>query len=740
MLATESSPRVVAQPEPEPPRNPYPGLRPFEKEDADLFFGRETHIDELLARLAQHRFVAVVGPSGCGKSSLTRAGLIPALLDGMLPGASHAWAVGIMRPGGKPEQALRDCLTSLLPPPPVIEAPPSSISAELPADAAEGFDAPRFYLQNALDGSRDALARAAAQLVVGSNADNVLLLVDQFEEVFRFNRRPGDETEWYERSNSFVQQLLAAVAESSQGPRGNVYVVLTMRDEFVGRCAVFPGLAEAMNQGLYLVPRLTRAQLADAVRLPAKCGGRAVSSGLAERVVNDSISVQDELPVLQHAMMRTWLTLEPAATEVTLDDYRGVGSVQRALDVHGNEIVGLQRNGERNRNLSAEEFRLCELVFKRLTLDSGDESTRAPASLQELADVAGVTPKDRSLLRVLDLFRASECQFLSPSPKLSPQLKPDTEIDLTHEAILRTWLVLKHWASDERKDAGVYRRLLDGALQWEKSPSSSMPLREPQLSSVLSWWSEHQPSAAWAARYHPAPTRLAQDGLEQYTEKRGQTAVPRHAELHEAAWRFLKRARDERDTEHALEQQRKEDEDRRKRAELRNRLLNYILGPALLILGIASLFALMASRAKSEAASQAADAARKETEVAKTTSKANAALAEASRLRAEAKEKEADAAQASERSARDELAAREALGAAEEQLKTKVRQLEKAERKAVVEADAARQQAARAQKEADAATAELGKLASINERSKELDGKLNTCRAELASCARAKAP
>ena len=69
--------------------SPYPGLRPRERGEADIFFGREEHVDKLLAKLGERRFLAVIGPSGCGKSSLVRAGLLGALETGLRSPVSH---------------------------------------------------------------------------------------------------------------------------------------------------------------------------------------------------------------------------------------------------------------------------------------------------------------------------------------------------------------------------------------------------------------------------------------------------------------------------------------------------------------------------------------------------------------------------------------------------------------------------------------------------------------------------
>ena len=91
-------------------RAPYPGLRPFEADEADLFFGRERHVDALLKRLSGSHFVAVVGESGAGKSSLVRAGLLPALQAGFVVEAGSDWRVAVMRPGGAPLEALAEAL------------------------------------------------------------------------------------------------------------------------------------------------------------------------------------------------------------------------------------------------------------------------------------------------------------------------------------------------------------------------------------------------------------------------------------------------------------------------------------------------------------------------------------------------------------------------------------------------------------------------------------------------------
>ena len=205
---------------------PYPGLRPFRRDEVDVFFGREEQIDKLLAMLGRHRFLAVVGESGCGKSSLVRAGMIPALETGLLAAAGARWRVARTRPGEAP---LRSLAASLLDP------------AALGLERA-GQPAAEAFLYATLRRGPLGLAEALADTPLPPRTQ-LLVLVDQFEEIFRY-RRHGDRDE----ADAFVALLLAAVAR----PEPPVYVVLTMRSDFLGECAHFAGLPEAMNDSQFL--------------------------------------------------------------------------------------------------------------------------------------------------------------------------------------------------------------------------------------------------------------------------------------------------------------------------------------------------------------------------------------------------------------------------------------------------------------------------------------------------------
>ena len=260
--------------------SPYPGLRPFRRHEADIFFGREAQTDQLLHKLQGMRFLAVVGPSGCGKSSLVRAGMIAGLETGYMAAAGSRWRIAEMRPGNRPLRSLAGTLVSAAGLLPGLGGAP----APVPVVEAALRRGPRALIE-LLDGS-----------ALGDGS-SLLLLVDQFEEIFRF-RREGDPDE----AEAFVSLLL----QTARGADLPVYVVITMRSDFLGDCAVFPGLPEMLNESMYLTPRMTREQCRQAIQDPAGVFGGAVEDSLASRMLNELDPDPDALPLLQHALMCLW--------------------------------------------------------------------------------------------------------------------------------------------------------------------------------------------------------------------------------------------------------------------------------------------------------------------------------------------------------------------------------------------------------------------------------------------------
>ena len=286
--------------------NPFVGLRPYESHESILFFGRNDQTLELLQKLHEFRFLAVIGSSGSGKSSLIKAGLIPRLKAGYLVNVQSNWAIAIMKPG---QDALLNFAEAIL------ELLPGNNNKFTAYDLKEEIQ------ETGVEAILDLLS------LLQENNTNFFLVVDQFEELFRFALNKKGIVKKNE-STDFVNILL----NLSRQKNVNFYVAITMRSDFIGDCARFYGLPEAINKGLYLVPRLTRTQLETTIEAPVRLYDHKISAALTTKLLNDAQMMQDTLPLLQHVLMRTWdheMNVDKSG-ELDLKDYESVGGIEKA--------------------------------------------------------------------------------------------------------------------------------------------------------------------------------------------------------------------------------------------------------------------------------------------------------------------------------------------------------------------------------------------------------------------------
>ena len=449
--------------------NPFPGLRPFEADEEHLFFGREEEIDELLRRLRTTRFLLVVGSSGTGKSSLVRSGLIPALQSGFMLKAGSNWRMMILRPGDNPIGNLAAAMDA-----------PDALGTE-----GELASTNRILLEATLHRSTLGIVQAVRQARIPPE-DNVLILVDQFEELFRF-RCSGHGGNSRNEAVAFFKLLLEA-AKQQDVP---IYVVLTMRSDFLGDCMEFQGLPEAVNSGLYLIPRMTRDELRSAITGPVAVAGGAVTQRLVLRLLNDLGDDHDQLPVLQHALMRAWDRWEPHREQdpsVDIADYEAIGGLQQAMSIHAEEAFE-EASFERGHQIT-------EKIFKALTDTYSDpRGIRRASSIQELAAVCEAS--EAEVIRIVEIFRRTGRSFLTPHAGVP--LESGTIVDLSHESLMRCWTRLVDWASEERESAVNYMRISQAA-SWCVECAGGLWI-DPQLETALQWRNKNRPTAAWAERY-----------------------------------------------------------------------------------------------------------------------------------------------------------------------------------------------------------------------------------------------
>lgn len=519
-------------------QNPFPGLRPFEAAETHLFFGRDGQCSDIVARLERRRFVAVVGTSGSGKSSLVRAGLLPMLEGGFMASAGSFWRFAVMRPG---VDAVHSLATAL--------ADPAVLGGE---SADPGLRTP--LVEAVLRRSGLGLIDAFKQARLGPD-ENLLVVVDQFEELFRF-RQLGHAGAPADDGTSLVNLLLEA-GRSREQP---IYVVLTMRSDFLGDCARFRDLPEMLNDGQYLIPRLTRDQRRASIEGPVAVSGATIAPRLTQRLLNDAGDDPDALPVLQHALMRTWDAWKAAGAPglpIDLEHYLSIGGLARGLSQHADqayaglaEIPGAQA--------------VAQSLFRGLCERGADfRETRRPTPLADLCEVAGTDAA--TMTRVIDAFRCDGRTFIMPGWPAT--LQADTMIDISHESLIRQWQMLREWVQSEARSAALYQRLRQTAQLW---PQNAALWRNPDLERALLWEREEAPNPAWGARYGTREEFARAIEFLRASEAAWRDESERAAQAARAA------------TEHELEMRTQRDREARLQAEVRElqsrkRLLSAVL-------------------------------------------------------------------------------------------------------------------------------------------------------------------
>lgn len=454
--------------------NPFPGLRPFRTDEDYLFFGREGQSEEILRRLRLNRFLAVVGISGSGKSSLIRAGLLPYVYGGFMPGASSHWRMAIFRPGNDPIGNLARALGD---------------EAVLGEAGSGETDARKNEMLLEITLQRSGLGLIeAVRLARLPKDENLLIVVDQFEELFRYGKadralRQQDD------AAAFVKLLF----EASQQTALPIYVVITMRSDFIGDCARFRDLPEAVTLGLYLIPRMSRDQRRQAIEEPVRVGSGAISRRLINRLLNDGGDDPDQLPSLQHALMRTWDHWRAHAQDgqpIDIEDYLAVGGMGEALSRHAEEAYN-ELPDERSRVIA-------KRLFQALTEKGPDNrEVRRPTKLADIAAMADAG--EAEVVAVVDYFRREGRSFLTPSPEV--ELHGDSVIDISHESLIRGWDRLKAWVEEEYESAKMYRRLAETSALYDENKAGLW--HDPDLANALRWRANEKPTAAWARCYNP---------------------------------------------------------------------------------------------------------------------------------------------------------------------------------------------------------------------------------------------
>ncbi|MFC3453848.1 helix-turn-helix domain-containing protein [Amycolatopsis speibonae] len=399
---------------------PYIGLTAFGADDASRFFGRERLVEKLVTRLSGQRFLAVLGASGSGKSSLLRAGLLPV--------AAEKSVTLLMTPGSRP---LQECAVQF--------------------GAALGL-APGGLLAEFTEHPRN-LGLAARQLVADREGD-VVLVVDQFEEVFTLCQD-------VEERAAFLSALVTATAE----PESRTRVVLGIRTDFYTHCARHPELVEAMQDAQILVGPMSTEELRQAISRPAIDAGYRVENALVSRLVADATGQPGVLPLLSHALLETWRRRH--GNTLTLTGYESTGGIERSV---------AQSSEHTFTALSDHQQRLANQIFLRMTaLGEGTEDTKRRIRRDE------VDADDPDVAVVLDRLASSRLVTLD-----------DNGIEIAHEALIRGWPRLREWLAEDREGLRVHRQLTEATEAWESvGRDDGWLYRGARLSIAVEWAGEH---------------------------------------------------------------------------------------------------------------------------------------------------------------------------------------------------------------------------------------------------------
>jgi tetratricopeptide (TPR) repeat protein len=443
---------VEGQP-PAPGDPPYKGLQSFDEADAEHFLGRERLTARLVGRLRQSRFLAVVGASGSGKSSVVRAGLIPALRrgqpladGGLPPDGSTRWAIRLLTPTAHPLDALAAALAG----PDAAPEATAALAAQLATDP-------------------NTLTAAARQLLAAEDRPRLLLVIDQFEEVFSLARDAAER-------RALFDNLVAAVGPTAD-PAADppVSIVVALRADFYARFAEHHGLRDLIAAYQEYIGAMTRDELFRVIVEPAARGDWKLQEGLVELMLDDAGDEPGALPLLSHALLETWRRRR--GRTMTLSGYAESGGVRGAI-AQTAETVFRQR-------LTPDQRPIARAIFVRLTelgesVDDDAPDTRRRAQFSELITRATDPQMLDAVLGILVDARLVRTGIVPPA---------NTQVvEVAHEALIREWPTLRAWLDQDREGLIRHRQLTQDVNDWLKLGRDPGALyRGARLAQTLEW-------------------------------------------------------------------------------------------------------------------------------------------------------------------------------------------------------------------------------------------------------------
>ena len=450
--------------------SPFPGLRPFVQEESEYFFGRGNESEVITGNLLRNRFIAITGSSGSGKSSLVQCGLIPRIRTLALK-SDEKWHIYLTKPGNDPFGNLTESFVEAI------------------ADADRKADL-RNEILKLLRENPDGIKDVIRKLQFGINS-KILLFVDQFEELFRYGSAVTGSGTGSEAS-AFINLLTNAII----GSNPDFYLIITLRSDLFSECSHYRRFTNLVNNSNFLVSGIDRENIREIIVGPVRSAGAEINNDLVELLINEIEDRTDQLPVLQHALMRTWnhwKELNEPERPLKINDYRSVGTMKDAISTHADEVFN---------SLGKEGRRICEKLFKVITGKGSDnKGIHYPSNAQTIKLAAECTSED--LFKVIGKFRDPGVCMLTPHSALP--LNDDSIIDLSHETLIYLWDRLKKWVDEEQSSVQIYLQLSEASELYQQGKAGL--LKQPDLQIAINWRDINNPNLWWAQKYNPAYER-----------------------------------------------------------------------------------------------------------------------------------------------------------------------------------------------------------------------------------------
>lgn len=401
--------RLLDQPAPAPSVLvcPYPGLEPFSRHQANLFFGREDQVRTLVQELeaGNHR-LCIIGPSGSGKSSLVQAGLLPKLERGSA--VRSPWLVRSVRATAQPSARLAEALA--------IEHP-------------------------------TAISAAVSALLASAGRTRLVVFVDQLEELFTL-AAPAER-----------ERCMAVVRELTADPR--CAVVVALRADFFG-ALMECGLWDTFERGRFHVTPLRPEDLRRAIEEPAVRAGVYLDKALTQRLLTDTAAEPGALPLLQATMLELWDALEDRSRGgtnryLTLADYEQLG------DGAGTTIataLARRANAAMNHLTTAQRAIARRLLLSLVAFGDAMRHTRRP---QRVATLRAAEDPEQFDHVVATLVAR---RLLTTDHDRDSAGRGEATLDLSHEALIAAWPELRSWVDTDRRDEQRKRALFAKVAEW----------------------------------------------------------------------------------------------------------------------------------------------------------------------------------------------------------------------------------------------------------------------------------